>query len=109
MATSDEPSDSGTAMTQVELTLFAHGNWDEEALERDAMRMLEAVEQGADGALGPVVAWNNERGAIELEFTVAALGSEVHRVNAAVMQIVERELPLREVESHTASGALACA
>ena len=94
----------------MQLTLYAHGAWDEAALERDAMKLLGAVEGEAVEVLGPVVAWNIDRGEIELEFTVPTLsGSVVHTVAARVMEVVERELPLREVESRTTSTALACA
>jgi hypothetical protein len=96
--------------TQMRLTLVAEGDWTEEILEQHAVSMLAAVEREATGILGPVVAWNIDRGEIELEFTVPTLsGVEVHECAASVMKIVERELPLREVESHTATGALACA
>jgi hypothetical protein len=102
-------SDPEVHETQVRLTLAAEDEWTEEALERDAVSMLAAVEREVSGILGPVVAWNIERGEIELEFTIPSTsGAAVHERAAALMQVVERKLPLlREVESHTATGALA--
>lgn len=80
----------------VQITMAAQGPIDEASLEDSAMRALAAIEEHATGvALGPVVAWNVERGDIDLDFTVeAATTSEVHQRVGIVMAIIERTLPV---------------